>query len=126
MAINHDIEILIDDGESDDFKAQALRRILNVLDRHTVALTSLATDYVTGADDTSLTTINVGDEQDAFSADFGIRVIFDTDTPVISKDTAPEIERALIQIFERDTISITHAASYTDGTRVYNVVITVT
>ena len=124
MAINHGVEILIDDGESDDFKAQALRRILNVLDRHTVALTTLATTYAAGSGSTNLTSISVGDEQAAFSADFGIRVIFDT--AVIGTDTAPEIERALIQIFERNTISIVHAASYAAGSRTYNAVITCT
>lgn len=122
MAIDYGIEILIDDGESDDFKAQALRRILNVLDRHTVALTTLATTYVTGANDVNFTTISVGDEQ-PITADFGIQILFEIAT--VGADIVPEIERALIQIFERDTISISHAAAYTDGTRVYNAQITV-
>lgn len=123
MPIDYGIEILIDDGESDDFKAQALRRILNVLDRHTVALTTLATAYVAGSNDINFTTISVGDEQ-PITADFGIQILFEIAT--VGADTVPEIERALIQIFERDTIGISHAASYADGTRVYNAQITVT
>jgi len=124
MAVNHGIEILVDDGESADFKANALRRIIHALDKYTLALTTLATTYAAGSTSTNMTTVKVGDEQTSFSADFGARAIFDT--AVVGTDVVPEIERALIQAFEKDTISIAHAATYTAGDRTYNGVITVT
>ena len=122
MAVDHGVEILLDDGESANTKAVALRRIIKALERHTLSLV-YKTTYAAGTE-SNYTTLQVGDEQTAFNANFGVRVIFDS--AVVGTDIVPEIERRLMQIFERDTISIVHAAAYTVGDGDYNVVITVT
>ena len=124
MAVDHAIEILIDDGESADFKANALRKILNVLVNDTMALTSLATSYSAGSTSANETTLNVGDNQTTFTADFAVRIVWDE--AVLGKDRTPAIERMILKIFENETLSITHAAGYTAGDRAYNASITLT
>jgi len=124
MAVNHGVEILVDDGETDNFKTNVLRRIIRALSGYTLVPTTLATSYSAGSSSTNEMTLSVGDEQDAFTADFAVRLIFDT--AVVGTDIVPEIERVLIQAFEKDTISITHTAAYTAGDRTYNMVLTVT
>ena len=123
MAVNNGFEILVDDGESADTKASILRRVLRALENHTMSCVFAAT-YSAGSTSANESTLNVGTEQTSFSADFGIRVIWDT--AVIGTDTTPEVERDLIREFESDTISIAHAASYAAGDRAYNVTITIT
>ena len=54
--------------------------------------------------------------------DFGIRIIMDEGgAGGMPSDQVPEVVRKVIQLLESETLAITNAAAYVDGSRVYNV-----
>lgn len=119
MAINVGYEILVDSGVTDNKKAELVWRILQSLDHKTLAV-AYATTYSAGASSTNQATITVG----GTSEDFGIRVIFDS--AVIGTDEVLGLLSILAQVLDPETLTVAHASSYTAGSRVYNLVITLT
>jgi hypothetical protein len=119
MAINVGYEILVDASVVADKKAELVRRIIQVLESQTLSLV-YATTYAAGSSSTNQATITVGGS----SADFGLRVVMDS--AVVGTGVVATLLKQLIQILESETITIAHSASYTAGTRTYNIVVTVT
>src|SRR4030042_1107987 len=118
MATNVGYEILVDTSISADKKAEIIRTTVQVLEDKTLSIT-YNTTYSAGTSSTNQATITIGGS----SADFGIRVTMDS--AVIGTGIVPQILRRLIQVFEAETITISHTASYTAGSRTYNLVIAI-
>jgi len=119
MAINVGYEILIGSAVSADKKAQLTNRVMQILQPGTLSIAYAAT-YDGGSSSTNQATITVGGD----SADFGIRVIMDS--AVVGDKVVAALLQRLIAVLITETIALTHAAAYAAGTRVYNLVITVT
>ena len=119
MAINTGYEILVDSSVAADTKANIVKRVITALESRTLSI-AYATTYSGGANTTNQATITYG----GASANFGIRVILDSN--VVGTDTVPELLERLITALKSGTLTIAHAAAYAAGTRTYNLTITVT
>ena len=116
MPINYSIAINVYDSVSADKQATLVRRILQVLESQTLSI-EYHNAYDAGANSISQTSLDIG----SGSINFAIRIIFDTD--VIGSRTTG-IERRILQVLEGEPPLVYHAESYNQGTRVYNLVIT--
>ena len=117
MAINYSIAINVYDSVSADKQATLVRRILQVLESQTLSI-EYHNAYDAGLNSTSQISFEIG----SGSINFAIRVIFDTDV-IGSRHSG--IVRRIFQVLEGEPpTAIYHAESYNQGTRVYNLVIT--
>lgn len=119
MAINVGYEILVSSSVSADTKAEIVRKVIQILEYKTLSI-AYATTYAAGSSSTNQATITYG----GGSANFGIRVTMDS--AVVGTDVVPDLLSKLLQILAVGTLTISHAAAYTAGSRTYNLVITVT
>jgi hypothetical protein len=118
MAINVGYEILLGADVSADNKAALTSRVIQVLQQETLSIAYAAT-YSAGAASTNQATITIGS-----SVDFGIRVIMDS-AVVGTKKVAMLLQR-LLSVLSSEVITLSHAAAYAEGSRAYNLTITVT
>jgi len=119
MAVNVGYEVLVDSSVSADKKAEIMRKIIQVLEYRTLSV-AYATTYSAGSSSTNQASIAVSGS----SPDYGIRVIMDS--AVVGTGVVATLLRKLIQAMESETITLSHAASYTAGDRTYNLTVTVT
>ena len=116
MPINYSIAINVYSSASADKQATLVRRILQVLESQTLSI-EYHNAYDAGANSTNQISFEIG----SGSINFAIRIIFDTD--IIGSRHA-SILRRIIQVLEGEPPRVYHAESYNQGTRVYNLVIT--
>ena len=116
MPINYSIAINVYDSVSADKQATLTRRILQILESQTLSI-EYHNAYNGGANSTSQISFEIGSGNQIFA----IRIIFDTD--IIGSRHA-SILRRIIQVLEGEPPKVCHAEGYHEGTRVYNLVIT--
>ena len=117
MPINYSIAINVYDSVSADKQATLTRRILQVLESQTLSI-EYHNAYDVGANSTNQIRFEIG----SGNINFAIRIIFETDV-IGSRHSG--IVRRIFQVLEGEPpAGIQHAESYNQGTRVYNLVIT--
>lgn len=118
MSVDIGYELLVGSAISADKKSEITSRVLQVLQSETLSIV-YATTYSAGSSDTNQATITIGT-----SINFAIRIIMDK-TVVGDKKVADILQR-LISVLLTESIALTHKDDYVDGSRVYNITITVT
>lgn len=117
MAVNTGYEVLIGTDISADKKAEITSRVLQVIQPKTLSIVYAAT-YAAGTGSTNQATIAIGT-----TTDFGIRLIMDS--AVVGATYVAELLGYLIAILVSETITLSHAAAYAVGSRVYNITVTI-
>ena len=118
MAVNIGYEILVATAVSAGKKAEIIGRVSQLLQSRTLSIAYAAT-YSAGTGDALQATISIGS-----SPDFGILLLMDS--AVVGTTFVASLLSQLISVLLAETIVLSHASGYTDGSRTYNVTITIT
>lgn len=115
MAVNKAFEVEIDSTESADTFTDIMNIVQRSIERYTVTLADADGTWVTGASTVSNVVVKVGS---GGSVDRG--VIVRMDTAVVGTGAELTILKNFLQSLERYTTTVTYAASYVEGSRVFN------